>query len=252
MRGALVLPLRYAIPCAVILATSSAAAQPASGEDARALFRRGSILARDERCVEALPLLERSFALEPSPNSLLLVARCLRDLDRREEAWLRYGGTIEIAEWRIASGEFRYQATRDVANLEQRELGEQLATLSLHVTGADANTTLSVGPLRTPLPARGLAELRLRPGTYSLTVTRGDGTQIEKSVDLDRTQPLDLALTFPAPQAAPAAKPTRDGAFAPAPAQGRRNRALVPIGIAGLGVGALGVATFVLDRKSVV
>jgi len=259
--------LKYAAGCLVLSIASSASAQPASprADDPLDLFQRGAELARASKCNEALPLLERSFSLQPSPNSLLMVSRCLRDVDRVEDAWVRYGATIEMAGQEITAGRFRYEATRSVATAEREALGKRMATVTVHVKGADDATQLVVGAFRAPLPARApasgdsasperVAELHVRAAARALTVRRGDGAQIEQRLALDPTQPTEVSISFPSPTTAPGARKTdASGSLAPSlreepPTSSVGQAGQGPwkaLGIAGLGVGVLGTATFV-------
>jgi len=241
--------------CAALLAATAVRAQP--DNDPEALFRQAATLSRDGRCGEAIPLLEQSFARQPSPNSLLILARCLRDVDRREEAWVRYGATMALADQEIASGQLRYEATRAVAASEREALGKRLAILTVHVYGADATTQVVTDAFRTPFPPGGLSELRLelhlRPETRSLTVIRGDGVRIERPLTLDPAKPTEISLSLPPPAAPVTVEHSAEAApVSPLPAKrapsAESQGPWVPLGLVGLGVGVLGAATFVVFK----
>src|SRR4051794_20085279 len=73
---------------ASLLSTADAVADGKSETEREAteLYSRGAEHVAKNRCDQALPLLERSYTLLESPNTELLIARCLRDTGSPEEA----------------------------------------------------------------------------------------------------------------------------------------------------------------------
>jgi len=233
---------------ACLIVTSLAApgllAAPAEAQDA---FNKGRELFVAQQYVKALPLLERSYALVPSPNSLLLIARCRRELGDVEIAAARFAETATSADAKVAAGETQYEPTAKAAHSEGDALRKKLATLRVTVTNADKGTVIITPFTRTPIDSSGTIEILHRPGHFVATVRTADGRVLDREVDLVATQTasIDVDVARPAPSPAPAPK------VLAAPESPKPASWLLPTGIALGVVGAAGIATFgVLGSRS--
>src|SRR5688572_16618365 len=105
--------------CVLTAAPAPAHAEPprdaAELDRATRLFEQGSKLFLEKRFERALEVLEESFQLYPSPNSLLLIARCERDLGRLEDAAQHFAEAAAASDARVTAGEDKYKKTAESA-----------------------------------------------------------------------------------------------------------------------------------------
>ncbi len=128
------------------------------------------------RPAEALEKLERSFALVPSPNTELLLARALRDLGRRVEAAGAFERAEAEARRRALAGELKYGQTEAAAHAEGGSLRAQLGTLRIHVA-RPGRVSLLVDGKPVSLAPDGEASLLHEPGRAEVVVRDGDNEQ---------------------------------------------------------------------------
>jgi hypothetical protein len=145
---------------AVVSSSVRAAADPdpASVDEAKRLYAEAHGHFVAGRCADAMPLLLQANKLVPSPNSGLLIARCLVTENKLVPAANRYTEVERDALNLVRTGETRYGETAAAAAKEGSALRAQLGTLrvrlqprtgvSLEVDGApteiqgDGETTL--------------------------------------------------------------------------------------------------------------
>src|SRR4051812_28705663 len=108
----------WCLPLCAALATSAAPAWAGSAsaeKDQRAAaqktFAAGSNLYDAHHYEEALAAFKASYQIVASPNSRLMVARCLRDLARNAEAYREYDAVVAEA----ARGGDRYKSSGEAA-----------------------------------------------------------------------------------------------------------------------------------------
>ncbi len=94
-----------------VIAEGAAFAMPAAAgaadvQKAVALFKKASELYGNKKYAPALDHFRQSYALVPSPNSHLYIARCVAFLGDPRSAWLEYDRTIDEA----AAGGAKYAA----------------------------------------------------------------------------------------------------------------------------------------------
>lgn len=94
-------------------------------EDAGAMFARATALVEKHECKAAMSLLRDVFARTKSPNALLYVARCQRELGQPMAAYSTYGDLLEFAKTS------KYAETRSAAVEERSELRAMLGTLMI-------------------------------------------------------------------------------------------------------------------------
>jgi hypothetical protein len=144
-------------------------------EEARALMVDGNAQLHAGKPAEALEKLERSFALVPSPNTELLVARALRDLGRRVDAARVYAHAEAEARRRALAGEVKYGQTEAAAHTEGTSVRAQLGTLRVHV--AKQGVSLLVDGADVPLAGAGDTSLLHEPGRAEVVVRDGAAEQ---------------------------------------------------------------------------
>lgn len=202
---------------ALVLPTSRAEADPAHADaagDARKYFSDGSALYLAKRYAEALEALQRSYRLVPSPNSGLLIARSLRELNRPGEALEMYGHVFEEAQRRAAEGDAKYTQTGDVAASERAALRASLGAIRIRVLHPLPGTRLEVDDVPVPISSDkdflmwhvpGAATVKFRPPTgveqtQVLSVAAGGELRMEFQV---APQPIEAPLVVPPPSGPP-------------------------------------------------
>jgi hypothetical protein len=202
--------------------------------DATARFAEGLALYDAGSYEKALAAFSASYAIAPSPNSRLYVARCLRQLGRLPSAWAEYGRVAEEATARAAA-DVRYAATADAAREERTELRGRLGFLRVAMPVDASHATLTIaGELVSPsrwgeelAVSAGTVEIRaISPGrrAFVLVARLGGGDVREVHVELPAT-------------AAPVV------ATRPAPADARPLRT---VALVGAGIGLAGMATWAI------
>jgi hypothetical protein len=152
---------------------------------------------------EALEKLERSFALVPSPNTELLVARALRDLGRRVEAALTFEHAEAEARRRALAGEVKYGQTEAAAHAEGASVKGQLGILRVHVARL-GQASLFVDGKPIPLATEGDTSLLHEPGRAEVVVRDG-ATEQKQIVTVASGSTIQMEF---AGRGAPAQEPT--------------------------------------------
>lgn len=201
-----------ALACAASPVAAQSAEPPPPVDRATVLYEEGSQLLRDKRAAEALPRLEESMRLLSSPNTELLIAHALRDLNRDVEAMRAYERVVETAGARVRSGEERYRATLLEAGRWIALERSQLADLQVVVVRARPGTMIEVDgkAVRSEHDAA-TSTVRYRawhePGAVKVAATSPAGVRREASGELDAggTGQLRIDLEADAVDAAPQA-----------------------------------------------
>jgi hypothetical protein len=201
----------------------------AIGEEALAAFE-----ARDYET--ALAKFDQAEALVPVPTLGVRAARCLVELGRWNEAVERYARTERMTIEPTLSDANRaaQAAAQREAATERTVLEPRIPALSITVEGPppDAlwldDAPLSTDGLGTPR--------RVDPGRHAVRASRA-GVKVEQRVELAEGAVLEVALRWPAPEAASVAPRSASRRLAPAPDHATRS----PQEIAGWIIGSTGV-----------
>jgi tetratricopeptide (TPR) repeat protein len=135
-----------------LLVLSVAAAQDDGASLAESAFTRGLELFEAGDFPLALAEFERSNELRSSPNSQLMIARILVELDRPAEAYVAYERAIAEARDRRRTDP-RFNETLSHAESEQRELEPRVGWVRISATPAPSEGTLRIGARELPLAA---------------------------------------------------------------------------------------------------
>lgn len=231
-----------ALAADVVLPSRAFAADVAQMEEARILFNEGSALFQARHFDAALGLLERSFAIVPSPNTKLLIARCLRELGRRADAAQAFAETERLARKHVAQGETKYAPTADVAANEGAKLRSELGTITIRIGGS---ATLTVDGKPVTVSSGGDAVILHDPGVVSVEVRDASGQRQSQSVTVlagstvamefvaRSSSPAATTARPPAPPTPPAPEPDRT----PSPGSWTGPAALITGGVAIVGLG---------------
>ena len=128
----------------------------------------------------ALPLFKLAWKSSKSPNAQLYVARCLLELGRLRAAQQAYRETFRQAQRLVTDGQkSKYAATRDAASAELALLYLRTARLHVQARQPTSQVTITVNgkKLLDALPAK----VVVKPGSYTVTIERPDGSTFERS-----------------------------------------------------------------------
>ena len=217
---------------------------PQTVDAARFDFTEGTAHFQAKRWAEALKAFEHSFSLVPSPNTELMIARCLRELGRRVDAANVYASAAAEAHRRAMAGEGKYKQTADVAAAEGAAVRLQLGTIHVHVT-RPADATLTVDKKVVELSKDGDATILHEPGTASVTVSDATGAEQRQTVTVqpNTTVQMDFSVQGAAPTQVPERTPLPPAPPAPAPQSGPSWP--VPAALISGGVALAGLGVFI-------
>ena len=236
---------RAAVVSALLLLPSVAHAEgPGRDEKAGAqkTFEAGTKLYDAHRYKEALTALRASYQILSSPNSHLMVARCLRELGNNREAYLEF---MAVAAEAREKGD-KYAAALTAATEEGEEVKQRIGFVTVKVTGATDGVTVKLGEL--PLGADAIGNpVPADPATLVVTAKGADGSsaRAEVTVAAGESQTVELNLVPPSSDEPPPPE-------APPP---EPPKVVVDTGGKGIprtwayvagGVGVVGVATFAI------
>ncbi len=186
-----------------------------------------------KRYTEALPLFEQVAAELDSPNAMLYVARCLREMGRSVEAYETMQRTLERARLRAAT-EPRFVKTRDAAQAELAELTHRVGRVTVTVSLAPPGTEIDVAGKTVPADQ----VVVVRPGGVRIDVRAPGRPPIRRDLDVQAGSEKSVVIDLSAPPPGAAPQPPPE----PRPQPRREGGA---VRIAGFGVLGLGVAGWV-------
>lgn len=190
---------------------------------------------------EALGLFRESYGVVASPNSHLMIARTLAEMDKPIESLEAYENVITEAET-VATKQKKYKKTADSARLEMVEVEKKVGKVTIKVSGPPGST-VKMGEEAVTQDRWG-KPIRVQPGTlkFVLTTTGGQQAIEEVSVAAGSDQIVDLAPPPPEPtQEAPTPVATGGESVSASTSSGGNGR--VWAYVTG-GIGLLGVASF--------
>lgn len=249
-----------AAACVVSLAPRAAAQELAGADasvEAKRLFTEGSTLYLAKRYELALETLERSRKLVPSPNSELMIARCLRELGHLTEAEAMFESAETEARRRASEGAPKYTQTADSAASEGAAVRAMLGAIRIRIEGFEAGTKLEVDAAPTEVPPGGEVVVWHSPGEVSVSVRSASGLEEKQVVTVRAGAEVTVGFGRPepvAPEPAPTVMPPATSAVrASAPGPEKLERAekahparwAVPAAIASGGVTLVGAGLFV-------
>jgi hypothetical protein len=155
-------------------------ATAAQKEDAQQKFKVGMARFEGKRFDKALEAFRGSYDVVASPNSLLMVARTLRELGRGAEAWAAFDRAEREAE-RASAREPKYQQAAQAARDERDEVRTRIGFLALEVRGASPATRVLVAGRPVEPSALG-APVAVDPGTIAVSVEHPGAPGVRKTV----------------------------------------------------------------------
>jgi hypothetical protein len=253
---------------AVCVAPRAALAQQAAPRDeaaARERYQRGRAAFERGQYADALEAFRASYAASDSPNTLLYIARSLRELGRAAEAYDAFARTADAASVRAAT-EPRYAPAAQAARDEGRALLPRVAIVMVSVRDAPDGAVVRLDGREVPRD-RWSTELAFEPGAVrveaeapgraayreSLTVSPGVVNHVDVRLGTEATTDAPPLVTTPPGTPPPVTitvtdpgtgrTPTRPTPFLVGLAQPVRpahvNSPLIPAGGALIGAGLL-------------
>lgn len=233
---------------AVAHAQSSSATQAEDAAEAKRLFGEGSAAFLAKRYAEALVGLRASYKLVPSPNSGLLIARCLRELNRRVEAVAMFQTVATDARRRAEAGDARYSQTADVATSEAATLRATLGTVRVRVVRPSPGSLVIVDGAASPATETDLVLLHT-PGEVAVRFKPRAGAEQSQRATLTAGNEVRMEFTAPpeSPNSSPQTPPPGEGGGAGVPAITRSEPAAwtLPAALVSTGVAIAGAGVFI-------
>jgi hypothetical protein len=208
----------------ILCSATSVAAAPSTTEQK---YKAAVKLENSGNVVDALAAFE---ALPVKDfNARLHIASCKRKLGRMLDAARDYES--------IRDDSTADSATKDTAASDLDVL--RAATPKLKITAVQSDLTVSVDGSAVKVPGEHLVD----PGTHSVTATRAGTIVFERKVPLAESTSMDVVVDVPLPAATVVAPPPVVAPVASDPPASDWKR---PVGfvVGGIGIAALGVATF--------
>jgi hypothetical protein len=223
-------------------------------EEARRLFSQGSSAFLAKRYTEALESLRGSYKLVPSPNSGLLIARCLKELGRSVEAVEMYDAVAADARRRATDGDTKYAQTADVATSEGNAVRATLGTVRVRVANPVAGLRIEIdGGVGVPATSGDIVALhppgdvvvKLKPRTGAeqsqrATVVAGKELRVEFTA---APEVFDLPATAGGTPNMP--PPVATGGVVPPPKEGEPPSWTMPASLVAGGVALAGAGLFI-------
>ncbi len=222
-------------------------------QQAQTAFQAADELFDVQQYAEALEKYRASYGVVASPNSRLMIARCLRELGRLDEAYAEYDATLTAAE-ELARTKPQYAQTVKSARDELQALRTRVALLSVTLGDVPPESEVTVGGKQ--VDAKALERpIVVVPGEVVVTAVAPDGQRAgavtrasagrESTVTLKLGEGADIGQK-PAGSEAPPPPPPPPQAepeVAPTPPPESDSLLKTYAYVAG-GVGAAGLVTF--------
>ena len=214
-------------------------------EQAQQKFFRGKAFLAAKRYDDAANELRASLEIVASPNTRLLLARCLREQGHLVEAYVEFGRAVVEAK-ELARADVRYAKAGESAAEDRSALEPKLAFVTIAVSHATADTKLRVG--REELRRAAWSEpVPVMPGSTEIMVETLGSPPVKQTVTLAAGEKRSLGLDAGAPQPTAVAAPTiATGEEGDGKADKRDRTALRPYAYVAGGVGAAGILTFAI------
>jgi hypothetical protein len=157
-------------------------ASAGAADQARSLLKEGSSLYLAGKYTEALSVLKSSYDLVPSPNSSLLIARCLRGLGRLVESQDVYASTEAEARKRASEGAPKYTQTAESAATEGAAVRAALGTVRIRIEGVDPGAKLEIDGVPIEISEGGDQVVWHEPGEVTVALKSASGLEQKQVV----------------------------------------------------------------------
>lgn len=216
-----------------------------SREEAKRLFAQGSSEYLAKRYGEALEDLRASYKLVPSPNSGLLIARSLRELNRRVEAVDMYATVAADARRRAAEGDAKYGQTADVAASEGAVVRATLGMVRVRIAHPPPGSSVEIDGVASPATDSEIVVLHV-PGNVTVKFKPKTGAEQSQRATLVAGGDVRMEFTAASPETAPPPSPPPiETPPQPPPARGEPPAWTVPAAVVAGGFALAGTGVFI-------
>lgn len=242
--GVLLVTVLALMPCLTAWAEPDAV-PPA----AVAAYRDGMRAVSKRNFRAALVSFRRSFAIYPSPNVRLAIARCLTELGSFADAALEYEATILDARDRAAS-QPEYARARDAALLESEHILSKIGRLKLEFDRASSVDSVTVNG-RTLEPGAVDRPVPVPPGRVIVEVSFVGAPHVRRELEIAQgvlaTEHFDASPPL-GPAGALAAPPGEASSSAALNSPDEPGTTRATLGWVSVGVAAVGIGAYVAFR----
>jgi hypothetical protein len=246
---------RYLLPFLSVV-TLLAATQPAHAvgvdpaeatlvqrEQAQSLFKKGRILFQRERYDEAIVQFRASHDIVASPNTRLLIARCLRESGKLVEAYVEFGRTAIEAE-ELEQGDPRYARAARAGAAERKALEPELGFVSITIVNAGPESVLHVADEKIKRVAWN-EPIPVMPGDVHISIESPGYLPANETVVVKAGHPIEVTIDARANPVRGAHEDSSPDAKVDASAS-TQGRNLRPYAYVAGGIGVAGLATFTI------
>lgn len=175
-------------------------------DTARADFSDGTSQYRAKKWGDALKSFERSYQVVPSPNALLMIARCQRELGRASDAASTFASAEYEAKKRVKNGESKYADTAQAATTEGNAVRKDLGELRIHVA-RPGGLSLYVDKKAVTMTSDGEARAWHEPGSATVLVVDEKGNEARQEATLSAGAVSEVSIAAPDGTARPTPNP---------------------------------------------
>jgi hypothetical protein len=237
--SACLLGAALAAPSVRAQGASIESATPEQKKAAQDGFKKGASAQKKGQHEEALAAFKESYQAVASPNTHLMMARSLVELNRLEEAYVEYEKTL--AEAKAAAGtDKKYQQTADQAEKELADVRGKIALLTIEVSGAGEGDRVTVRGRELDKNDWG-KPIPVMPGSVRVELVTAAGKETVQEVNAEAGGSQSVTL---APPTAAAPPPPETEGHAEAKLDTSGGTSLRTWAYVAGGVGIAGLATF--------
>lgn len=164
---------------------------PKDKRAAKAAYHQGVALLDQEQPLEALPLFEKAYELDPHPTLMWNIARCHEKANQHDQAVRAFNRYLSLD----ITPQDRTEALAKVSAIQSIIDADKLATIELTLEPSDASVKLDGKPVGWAIRKR----FKASPGKHMLTVTAEGYTSVERAVELSPRATVELKIVLPRP-----------------------------------------------------
>jgi hypothetical protein len=222
-------------------------------EEAKRRFSQGSEKFLTRHYAEALEDLRASHRLVPSPNSGLLIARCLKELKRPVEAYETYAAVAVDARKRAADGDPKYMQTAEAADAEGAVVRSTIGSIRVRVLHPPPGSSIEMDGSSWPANDTGIAVLHV-PGEVQVKFRNAGGGEQSQRATVVSGAEVHVEFDAGAPTTPPPPPRPKDKIEPPPPVEGPPPGWTLPAALVAGGVTIVGAGVFVgfgLESESI-
>ena len=213
-------------------------------EQAQSLFKKGRKFYQRKQYEEALAEFRASHDIVASPNTRLLIARCLRESGKIVAAYVEFGRT-EVEAKEMVDSDPRYRRAARSAEAERKTLASQLGFVRISIINQEPSTSLRVAG-ESIKRAAWSEPVPVMPGDVEILAETPGYLPASTSVTVEAGEPIEVTIDAranPIPEKPESATHVDvDVAAEPRDDKGT----LRPYAYVAGGIGVAGVATFAI------